>query len=341
MHRAYVEVLEARAKSGLKADVIQAEKTSDRLQIKIEQFNERMCGVFPAMNELPIAAAGTRASKARLLLPSQMRPDDVARFGLQDLAIVEKRLRIGACFDLLTQLKLALGVRSSLTRHHRQKQGYKGTTRSQGSVKRAEANVKRHGRSYCRSWLALDRLGVPEDERFHLQELKQEDMTMLGRWLEGEQYRKGGSQLPWIWTTQPPARQEANDEENENESGRTQFEAEVDKWNREGERGLRLMRGGSPNCLPAIRLEWVHAKAALMRWEEELRLLKEEARRVSMSFRRAQEAWLAKARSEPAIPDREAELGFSANARKHATVFRKLADQAQIHADFYAYLPVE
>lgn len=151
---------------------------------------------------------------------------EILRRGLEPLAIAERHLRIGACFDFLSKLKQALGVRSFLTRHARTRSGYNGATINQDSIRRAEANVKRYGRSYRRSWQALNALQISQSSRSGLKELNEGDMTMLGEWLEGEQYRSRGTQLPWIWSIQPPG---------ETPRSKDDVEAAVDKWNKEGE----------------------------------------------------------------------------------------------------------
>lgn len=220
-------VLQQKAKDGLKTDVDKATLAAERLTVKIEQFNERIRAAYPTMDDLPILA-GDNPAEALLTLPSTLSPTDVIRLGLEDLAVAERQLRIGSCFDFIMKLKDALGVRSFLTRHSRVQQGYNGATRSQDAIRRAEATVKRWGRSYRRSWQALDGLGVPQEDRQNLQELKASDMTILGQWLEGEQYRSRGTQLPWIWTILP-----VGSTPDAGRDGDDVADA-VDAWNHEG-----------------------------------------------------------------------------------------------------------
>lgn len=226
-NRAYLEYLQRRAEEGSRADKNKASLVSERLRVKIQDFNERIRAIHPTLEDIPIPDDDDPA-KSALPLPSTLGTPLTRQLGLQELAAAESRLRIGSCFDQIGKLKDALGVRSFLTRHARTQQGYNGATRNQDAIRRAEANVKRHGRNYRQSWQALDGLSIPLEERSGLQDLLASDMTILGQWLEGAQYRKGGSKLPWIWSIQPinPGPRGANDGND--------VEAAVESWNKEG-----------------------------------------------------------------------------------------------------------
>lgn len=222
--RAYLHVLEHKAQEGLKADVEKSKRASERLQAKLETFDERIREVYPGLEGVPVRTADSPAD-VLLLLPSTFTGIELAEYDVQELRNAEAELRLGSCFDCVKKLKEGLGVRSFLTRHARHQNGYELATRSQETIRRAESNVRRWGRSYQRSWEALNALGVPVGDRGGLRELKKEDMTILGKWLEGEQYRSRGQQLPWIWTLMPIQPQDASEEGVENA---------VESWNREG-----------------------------------------------------------------------------------------------------------
>lgn len=336
--RSYVAVLQHKAKEGSKSDVDKATLATERLEEKIEQFEERIRSIYPTMEEIPVAK-GSNPSDVILSLPSALSPPVIARLGLEELAEAEKQLRIGACFDFISKLKDSLGVRSFLTRHSRTQSGYNGATRNQDAIRRAEATVKRYGRSYRRSWQALDGLEVPQDERLNLQELKQQDMTILGQWLEGEQYRSRGTQLPWIWTIMP-----VGDVANDARDGHEVADA-VDAWNEEGTHDSyrRVLPGeADSSCRQVIRLEWVHARAALARWEEELKLLKEEIRRVKVSFQMEEKAWQHVAAKDLAISDGDRAIrGYRAHAQKRSALYRRLSDQAAMYEGYYRLLDSE
>lgn len=77
-----------------------------------------------------------------------------------------------------------------------------------------------------------------------------------------------------------------------------------------------------------IRLEWVHAVAALRRWEEEVILLKEEARRVICTFQQNSQDWKQEV-DHPDSWEPQVLKGYSAYAARQSWVFSVLACDAQ------------
>ncbi len=88
-----------------------------------------------------------------------------------------------------------------------------------------ETEVRICARTYRRSWEALDALNVLPSERQGLRVLEAADLTMLGKWLEEEQYRSSGQQLPWIWLLMPVPTGAVGEP----------FADTVNRWSREGE----------------------------------------------------------------------------------------------------------
>lgn len=81
--------------------------------------------------------------------------------------------------------------------------------------------------------------------------------------------------------------------------------------------------------LLVVRLEWLHACAARDRWLEELHLLKEELRRLPLSFRAEKEAWNSKRESLPdENPHSHTYRGYQAYARRQARVYESLELEA-------------
>lgn len=72
-----------------------------------------------------------------------------------------------------------------------------------------------------------------------------------------------------------------------------------------------------------VRLEWVHATAALDRWTEELHLLKEESRRILVSFGRMADDCESRAPEDP-LPSDWAARGFAALSKRIAAGYREL-----------------
>lgn len=79
------------------------------------------------------------------------------------------------------------------------------------------------------------------------------------------------------------------------------------------------------------RVEWIHAKAAVNRWGEELRLLQTESFRIIMSFEATAGLWRRRSIDTPFYLDgREWELaGYRSYCASQALVFSKLAEAAR------------
>ena len=79
-----------------------------------------------------------------------------------------------------------------------------------------------------------------------------------------------------------------------------------------------------------VRLEWVHAKAALDRWKEEGLLLREESRRVVESFLKKSESFMAMKNryNDRKLPER-VQRGYHSYLYRQAWEFNELADFAK------------
>ncbi|KAJ7058599.1 hypothetical protein C8F01DRAFT_923941, partial [Mycena amicta] len=79
-----------------------------------------------------------------------------------------------------------------------------------------------------------------------------------------------------------------------------------------------------------LRIEWCKAWARVRRWDEEVRILKEEFRRLPLSFRHEEEEWKTRAANVPlgSIPTEEAE-GMIAYALKQASIYASLRERVE------------
>lgn len=140
-----------------------------------------------------------------VLMPSAFVASERQRFGLQGLADIEVEVRIGHAHDVIDKIRGALAVRSAMNRATTVHNGYDGTTRAKESVRRSEVTVRQWQSVYMASWAALARLGVGKDDvrLAGLKPLDKNDLIVLGKWLEGQQYKDKTVRLPWIWTIRP------------------------------------------------------------------------------------------------------------------------------------------
>ncbi|KAG8939352.1 hypothetical protein FRC04_006632 [Tulasnella sp. 424] len=246
---------------GLKSSIQEKiRKHKGRLETGLDSHYE-----FLRSQGLPLSASQLHPKEPHqdpILVPSHLSSAQQQQFGLVKLASHEKRLRIGLAFDALLKLRKALGLRSFVSRHACKTNGYTINTRTQETLKRAEMAVKHWSAAYRRSWEALMRLGAEGHVLQGLRPLEQKDLVLLSTWLEEEKYKDRGSSLPWIWSVAPLPHQESD------------VAAAIEDWSQE-----------------VIRLEWVHAKAALDRWLEENHLLREELGRIALSLRWAYQDW--------------------------------------------------
>lgn len=85
------------------------------------------------------------------------------------------------------------------------------------------------------------------------------------------------------------------------------------------------------NPKPVIRLEWLHAKAALDRWREECVLLQEEARRLVAGFQEDSNTWTARSipSSDAGGRSPDSIAGYNAFVARQAWVHQCIAYSAR------------
>lgn len=186
-----------------------------------------------------------------ILLPSSFTCGEVTSLHLQELADIELRLRVGHGHDILERLRKALGVRSLFTRQARNTHGYRGNTRSQEAIRRAQSEVNSCARLYRRVFKGITALNAPNENLLGLQELQNSDLVMLSDWVEDKLYQGSNRQpLPWIWRllstpltaehTGPDlaskVEYQGNGEEESAEARAARMECMqvVEQWNKEG-----------------------------------------------------------------------------------------------------------
>lgn len=315
-----------------------------RLTKGLSDYYTRLGYVAPGLAALDLTPGEPHLDP--IMLPSGFTATEREEYQLQELESMEVRLRVGQGHDILQHLRRSLGIRSLLTRHTRQQLGVVKSTRSQENIKRAEARVLVWSRAYRRVWTGLRNLSPTVDLLQGLQQLDtNRDLMMLGDWVEERRWRgEGRQELPWIWTigTAPLA---VGDERDNGP-----VDAVITRWNAEGE----FMSGSGGACSPVpasqrihpefgvqvIRLEWVHASAALERWQEEVILLHEEAKRTVATFSWDRDQWIKRQGllADADCPDGVSQ-GFAAYAAKQA--WRSSVMAANAHKVLYSAIDAE
>lgn len=214
-----------------------AESETDALATLKGKLESGLVGHYKALQVLaPHIPANLLAPQAAhkdpIRVPSHFSSADIAALGMEDLAKLELRLRVAHGHERIEKVKSLLGVRSFATRHAKQTHGVAKNSRAQEAVRHSERKVVEEAAVYTKNWDRLKALNPPEPALEGLQELKSSDLKLLGTWLEEEQYRRGGTDLPWFWSLRPlPAGPNGTP---------VDLETQVKEWNEEG----------TPHCSP-------------------------------------------------------------------------------------------
>lgn len=141
-----------------------------------------------------------------ILLPSRLTPHEVEQLGLTKLLAVEMQLRVGQSYDLIVDLRDALGLQSFWTRHVKsQHSSEKTKTKGRSGLQSSVARVAEAVRAYdtCYKWLS--KRAPTMAKKFGLQPLQRSDLVLLSEWKDSKGYKRSHSRLPWIWTLRPLA----------------------------------------------------------------------------------------------------------------------------------------
>ncbi len=136
----------------------------------------------------------------KLLLPSQMKEDVLAKAGLERLKSQEAELRVGQMNDALQGLRIALGEKSLLLRTSvRNNKTQRTVGRAWAQVRREEEKVQKQLRAYNRAREAFIRLS-PADSRFNkFKTITKDDLKVSGDIVEENRIGQRSDALSWIW----------------------------------------------------------------------------------------------------------------------------------------------
>lgn len=174
-----------------------------RLEEGIQNHFADYAKLHPAITAVGIKRSAA-PEKQDLRLPSAFALEERKTHGLEELARMETRLRVGQCYDWLKKLRDALGLKGVLQGAKRAHiVGYQATTRSAGRVHRATQMVERAASLYRLSWTAATRLKDPEvvkAEMEPLRELHMWDLRPLQTLIIGGRFNPNDKPVSWIWS---------------------------------------------------------------------------------------------------------------------------------------------
>ena len=130
-------------------------KMSHSLDMWFQSLNDFM----PSDAIQEFRSIGGGPENALLGLPSDFPLELHRRLGLEELAIIERQLRVGQAHDALKKLRTALGLKSFLIRRNYSAANDKSSkvyTRSQTKIQKATGQVEKWKEVYQRSYTALE-----------------------------------------------------------------------------------------------------------------------------------------------------------------------------------------
>ncbi|TFY63889.1 hypothetical protein EVJ58_g2973, partial [Rhodofomes roseus] len=194
-----------------------------------------------------------------LALPSDFTATERDDLGLQALATIERRIRVGHAYDLLDGIKQSLNHQGAfLLDKRKHARGQKDNTRSQTQVNAAVARTRAIAGLYNYN---RDRLiALSCDDSDVLPQLNLDSDLKGKNWNKPRQLGDSRDEASWIWTVVPPWRSEGQAEA---------WQLEVD------------------------RVQWFRAKAEMTRANEEVNKLHAEFKRTILGFKNMSKAWEA------------------------------------------------
>ncbi|KAJ7059939.1 hypothetical protein C8F01DRAFT_1254038 [Mycena amicta] len=289
------------------------------------------------------------AENIPLLLPSSLMQPAVAGGSvdanemLLELVSVERKLREAQCRTALVHLRNQLHIKARLLLYKQNHSRHQTmNTRSRAVVARNESHIRLHSEKYQMAWDALFWMarGVEADVGWRKLEkadicCMQEAETFSRK--EAQRQRKERRQLEREARLRaegelgPVPMDEDNMEGEDVEDAAERFTEGQNRtviswiWTATGSEGT------DAEIREALRIEWCKAWARVRRWDEEVRILKEEFCRLPVSFKYEEEGWKTRAAKVPlgSITTQEAE-GMMAYALKQASMYASLRERVEI-----------
>lgn len=172
----------------------------DEMAKKLTKWRYQQRELFPSIDPLPDVSETPQDDN--LLLPSSFDTAQRSRLSLEYFASIEKDLRLGQAYDLLSVLRGLLNWKSHQVNHkHIQLRGQGVLTQSQTKLQETLHKIRRTAKRYNHTYQALVRLGLEEDHE--LRELKDGELRVK---YVGELPKQGESKEknPWFWLVGKP-----------------------------------------------------------------------------------------------------------------------------------------
>jgi hypothetical protein len=246
----------------------------------------------------------TFAENIHLFLPSSL-PIHIRNLPeLQEICQLERRLREPQADDALAEVRHQRRIIQGLWQFKRLNvsgTGNKPNTRMLTLWKRFDNKTKRAAQAYRTAWSALRILDPNGSWRSRLKELKDKDISGPGKDPEDISTTNSRYEPSWIWLVPLIA-----------ESSNTNSGIREDEFN------------------DSMRVEWAKARARMMRWTEELKIIQEEMRRV-IAYHGWRATWWKDQGALRSQGDNTVLSGLSGYANKQAAICTRMAERCAIY----------
>lgn len=257
----------------------------------------------------------------KLMLPSQLSPDNRQSWCLPGLPILEARFRYAQADDALAEIRrlrrLFQGLSDQNKKHINTTQHT--ITRAKGTFERYKARISRFASLYRharRSLTELDPDGKIIKWTSRFLELKDVDIRGPGR--EADEPSEGRVVPSWIWLIHKasPSSEKSGADGDPNPNPSHPETSDLSQRAATGE-----------EVAVSIRAHWARCQARAERYEEEVQLTVEEMRRTLQFFKWKSARWLiwCDTRASSATPpDPQVEHGLRAYAHRQALTYSLL-----------------
>ncbi|KAJ6508194.1 hypothetical protein C8R45DRAFT_1207936 [Mycena sanguinolenta] len=319
-------------------DVSPSSFISAGLDLEEEQFRKIQGAYMPTalqlLRDMDLPST-TLAEDVPLLLPSALTSVQRARCA-DGLEHIEALMRDAQCRTGLTRLRNQLHIKSRLLTYKKNHVRHQGAnTKSRTILTRNESKIRLHSEKYQTAWEALRKLNGGDETLVGWRVLKRDDICCRE---DPEDLRKKEQQRI--------AREAKHRVKNSELRAHGILPAEVDD---DMEIDDDVGRGPENRCQvswiwavagtegtdaaleSALQVEWSKAFACTQRWDEEVRLLGEEFRRICVSFEHEEKKWRQRAANLPVgvLPRADVEAAV-VYVLRHADMFRDLKERGMI-----------
>ncbi|KAF8183260.1 hypothetical protein K438DRAFT_1766936 [Mycena galopus ATCC 62051] len=259
-----------------------------------------------------------------LFLPSALPASVRAQDPLHGLSIIENSIRDAQLCTSLSALRSQLHVKDRLFTYKRlQSRNQGANTCARAIVNQNETKIRLHSEKYQMAWEAKRLLEGGDPNAVGWRMLRQEDIRCMDEVEDVEKRRKRAVRLERREDELRKAGElpPLTPEERERQLRATGESTREISWIWTGAGDT----GTDAELEEALRIEWTKGYARTRRWEEETRLLAEEARRLPISLEHRAKEWEERARKLDldAIRVEEGE-GAIAYALKQAAMYRRI-----------------